>query len=193
MEEDRNRKQKGDLLVGITAMSSAANLLMAQWIIDGHTEAELDELIEALTIYLKNASVEGIDYDQQAKWILRSVETGLGFFKSFRQKSKQRTGPARSSRPASRHALRPNHCHSRAVTLRHCEPQPLGRIVSHRHHALGARPVIGRDAHAGLAGPELEFVVNQTAMVKFSAGACILRIADATMSRYGDENPRGRR
>ena len=107
MEEDRNRKQKGDLLVGITAMSSAANLLMAQWIIDGHTEAELDELIEALTIYLKNASVEGIDYDQQAKWILRSVETGLGFFKSFRQKSKQRTGPARSSRPASRHALRP--------------------------------------------------------------------------------------
>jgi len=92
MEEDRHRKQKGDLLVGITAMSSVANLLMAQWISDGHTEAELDELIAAFTLYLKNASIEGLDYNQQAKLIGRSVETGVSFFESFREKVQAANG-----------------------------------------------------------------------------------------------------
>lgn len=72
-------------VVAAVAMSCLSNLLMTEWI-KGHSEGDLDEFARAVERKIKNATIEGLDYDQQEALVRRSVAYASQFLNVFREK-----------------------------------------------------------------------------------------------------------
>lgn len=74
MLEDLKRKL-GNLLVSNTALSCIANSLMDEVTHSDNSKDRMQALRSAAIMKLKNTTIEGIDYDQQAVLVARALET----------------------------------------------------------------------------------------------------------------------
>jgi pyruvate-formate lyase-activating enzyme len=83
------KRKLGDLLVTATAMSAVAHALMHRLMPGYDDEADLDALRDVIARKLKNADIEGLDYDQQTKLISRSIESADAFLEIYKTKIRQ--------------------------------------------------------------------------------------------------------
>lgn len=84
MTEQLERKL-GDMLVATTAMAAIAQVLMRRTIDTLSAETEMTTLREEVVRKLKNAEIEQLGYDQQAKLISRALEVADKFFDRYTQ------------------------------------------------------------------------------------------------------------
>jgi ABC-type transport system involved in cytochrome bd biosynthesis fused ATPase/permease subunit len=82
MTEQLKRKL-GDMLVATTAMAAIAQVLMRRTIETSGDQTEMTTLREEVVRKLKNAEIEQLGYDQQAKLISRALEVADKFFDHY--------------------------------------------------------------------------------------------------------------
>lgn len=88
----------GDMLVAITLYHGISEILMQRVLRTGATEAEIDDLKQALRRRLKGLDIQGLEYDQQAQLIGRAIADGDTFFETSRRKLRAKN----SQRPGGR-------------------------------------------------------------------------------------------
>jgi hypothetical protein len=84
MEEKSQDSGPEKYIIATVAMTCMSNLLMSRWIKD-HTEADLDELVQAIEWRIRNADIEGLSYVQQEALIRRSVEHAHFYLDVYRK------------------------------------------------------------------------------------------------------------